>query len=587
MPYPGQILGGVYQIIDEIGKGGVGIIYRAYHLNLQKYVVVKKIKDNYVEILEARGEVDILKSLHHSNLPQVYDFLQVNQEVYTVMDYIDGHDLKYYIDHGYRFEEATLWNWLRQLCDVLDYLHKKGILHLDIKPANIMLTNDGNIYLIDFNISLSGETDTLSGISQYYASPEQYRKWMSALYEVPDQEGALTSTTDIYSLGATFYHMMTGSIPRADLNEMRSIKEYQLTYSESLINIIDKMIKPEKAQRFQNVSKIKDHIKRLQRTKEEKRTLRIVFYGMLTGILVLLLAIGVVIYRNETHVGKKERELLAQHEAKIQQLYDVGEYYAAYKENIQFHNSNVELLKKIEGAELSILEITADCCMEMEEYTEAMQYIQELLTLDENSQYYSKAAVTSAYLGNYSNAEYYLEKAKQMQGDQSEISKTLAEIKVSQGQYEEAIGIYESLWNQNKDNGILRRMAVLSLKASDVQIKYAELAIRNYENLIKSQNAFYTDRMNLVTAYVKCGMNEKAISILQEMEVLYPEKYEVYLRSAILRYNMEIKKAPASRMFLKIKTDAEKAIKLYESAFSEGNDEQIEILRQLLATLPQ
>ena len=218
MPYPGEILGGVYQIIDEIGKGGVGIIYRAWHLNLQKYVVVKKIKDNYVGVLEARGEVDILKSLHHSNLPQVYDFLQVNREVYTVMDFIDGHDLKYYIDHGYRFEEAALWQWLIQLCEVLEYLHKHGILHLDIKPANIMLAKDGNIYLIDFNISLSGEGDALSGISQYYASPEQFRKWTALLYEIKDQEEALDAATDIYSLGATFYHMMTGVMPRADLN---------------------------------------------------------------------------------------------------------------------------------------------------------------------------------------------------------------------------------------------------------------------------------------------------------------------------------------------------------------------------------
>lgn len=586
MPYPGQILGGVYQIIDEIGKGGVGVIYRAYHLNLQKYVVVKKIKDNYVGILEARGEVDILKSLHHSNLPQVYDFLQINQEIYTVMDYIDGHDLKYYIDHGYRFEESTLWNWLRQLCDVLEYLHKRGVLHLDIKPANIMLTEDGNIYLIDFNISLSGETDTLSGISQYYASPEQYRKWISALYGIPDQEGALTSATDIYSLGATFYHLMTGVMPQTDLNAMRSIKEYQLNYSEHLIDVIDKMMKPEKKQRYSNVSKIREHIKKMQRTKEEKLTLRIVFYGMLSGIVILLLTIGVVLYRNQTYVSNKDRKMLVQQEAKIEQLYNSGEYYAAYKENVQFYNSNAELLRKIEGAEVSFLEKTADCCMEMEAYAEALQYAQELLTLAEKPKYYNIAAVASAYLGDYVNAEYYLGKVRELKGNQNEISQTLAEIKASKGEYEEAIEIYEILWNQNKDTKTLRKIAVLSLKASDFQIKFAESAINSYESLIKSQDAFYSDRMNLATAYIKCGMNEKAVSILQEMEVLYPEKYEVYLRSAILRYNMEIKKAPAARDFLKIKTDAEKAIKLYESAFSERKDEQIETLRQLLDSLP-
>ena len=404
MPYPGQVLGGVYQIIDEIGKGGVGIIYRAYHLNLQKYVVVKKIKDNYVGILEARGEVDILKSLHHSCLPQVYDFLQVNQEVYTVMDFIDGHDLKYYIDHGYHFEESSLWYWLTQLCDVLDYLHKHGILHLDIKPANIMLTKEGNIYLIDFNISLSEESETLSGISQFYASPEQYRKWVSVLYGTPDQEGPLTAKTDIYSLGATFYHLMTGMMPRADLEGMIPISSYQLNYSPQLVSVIERMMKPGKNQRFQSVSKIRDTIKKMQRTKEEKMTLRIVFFGMLSGILLLLVTIGIIFYRNQYHVSVKERELLVQQEARIQQLYDTGEYDTAYRESVQFFNTSAEVLGKVEDAEIRFLEIMVDCCMGTEKYNEGLQYTQELLEMAEKPEYYNNAAVASAYLGDYTSA---------------------------------------------------------------------------------------------------------------------------------------------------------------------------------------
>lgn len=585
MPYPGEILGGVYQIIDEIGKGGVGIIYRAWHLNLQKYVVVKKIKDNYVGVLEARGEVDILKSLHHSNLPQVYDFLQVNREVYTVMDFIDGHDLKYYIDHGYRFEEAALWQWLIQLCEVLEYLHKHGILHLDIKPANIMLAKDGNIYLIDFNISLSGEGDALSGISQYYASPEQFRKWTALLYEIKDQEEALDAATDIYSLGATFYHMMTGVMPRADLNGMVPIESFRLNYSEHLIGIIGKMMEPSRKRRFHSVGKIRDSIRKMQRTKEEKTTLQIVFFGMLLGILILMLTIGMIFYRNQ-HAGKKEQAILLQQEEQIQLLYDAGEYEAAYKETIQILSGSTELLEKAEGAEISFLEMAADCCMELETYTEALQYTQKLLTLAEKPEYYNHAAIAAAYLGNYSEAEYYLEKARGLQGDQAEIDQTLAEIRASKGEYAEAIEAYQSLWQKSGSIEILRRIALLSLKAADSQPEYAELAVTSYEKIQSSQNVFYSDRTNLVTAYIKCGMNQKAISLLQEMQVLYPQKYEVYARTAILRYNMELKKPPAERDFLKTGKEAEKAVQLYEQSSSEKIDEQIEMLRQLLDTLP-
>ena len=227
-----------------------------------------------------------------------------------------------------------------------------------------------------------------------------------------------------------------------------------------------------------------------------------------------------------------------------------------------------------------------ECCMGMEAYAEALQYTEELLSLTEKPEYYNNAAVASAYTGNYTNAEYYLEKARNLQGDQMDLNKTLAEIKASKGEYEEAIAIYQSLQTEGSNGVILRKIAVLALKASEEQSGYAELAVTSYEKLLAGQNAFYADRMNLVTAYSKCGMNEKALALLQEMQVLYPNNYESFARAAILRYNQELKKTPAERDFSKTRKNAEKAIQLYDSAFSKEIDEQIESLRQLLETLP-
>lgn len=585
MPYPGEILNGVYQIVDEIGKGGVGIIYRAWHLNLQKYVVVKKIKDHYVDALEVRGEVDILKSLHHSCLPQVYDFLQVNHEVYTVMDFIDGHDLKYYIDNGYQFDEATLWHWLEKLCEVLEYLHEHQILHMDIKPANIMLTEEGNIYLIDFNISLSGEEDAISGVSEFYASPEQYRKFQAAYYGFKDQEGPLTAGTDIYSLGATFYHLMTGVMPCADREGLRAISEFEVPYSYELVKIIDKMMLPEKKRRFQSVSKIRDVIKRMQRTEEEEKTLRIVFLGMLTGIVILLTAMGILYFKSQYGGTKKEHQMLVEEEYKIEQFCSQGEYETAYNEALYYMNDNARMFEKIEGSTQSFLEIMVDCCIGMEIYEDALEYLNELLKIEIKQEYYANAAVASAYMGKYADAEMYLQYAKNLAGNQEELDETLAEIKASKGEYQEAIKIYQSLQQKTNSNSVQRRIAVLALKASDTQLEYAQLAIQSYENLEENGTAFYTDKMNLVSAYLKCNMNEKALSVLQEMEVLYPEKYEPFLRAAILRYNLELKKAPSERNFAKTRKEAEKAIQLYEMFSSEKIDDEIEMLKQLLELL--
>ena len=115
----GDIIGGMYQILREIGKGGTGIIYLGYHLRLQKQIVIKRIKDNYTGQLNVRAEADILKRLHHTFLPQVYDFLAVGTGIYTVIDYIPGYDLQHYLDSGCRFSEKTVRLWMQQLCEVL------------------------------------------------------------------------------------------------------------------------------------------------------------------------------------------------------------------------------------------------------------------------------------------------------------------------------------------------------------------------------------------------------------------------------------------------------------------------------------
>ena len=147
MLFENMIVDDVYQVIEEIGSGGMGVVYLAYHLRLEKYVVLKQIKNPSVSTAMLRNEVDILKSLHHPYLPQVYDFIEFEGDIYTVIDYIDGYDLNCYIDNGWQFTESQLIKWLRQLCEVLSYLHTHypPVLHTDIKPGNIIITTGGKL----------------------------------------------------------------------------------------------------------------------------------------------------------------------------------------------------------------------------------------------------------------------------------------------------------------------------------------------------------------------------------------------------------------------------------------------------------
>ena len=175
----GTILDGTYEVISEIGAGGGGIVYKARHLRLQTDVVIKKIKDEVREKVKLRQEVDILKKLKHPYLPRVYDFLETEDGVYTIMDFISGEDLDSAIKRQGKFSQKQVKKWAEQLGDVLSYLHsqKPAIIHSDIKPANIMLTENGDICLIDFNISLAAGADAESavGVSAGFSPPEQYR----------------------------------------------------------------------------------------------------------------------------------------------------------------------------------------------------------------------------------------------------------------------------------------------------------------------------------------------------------------------------------------------------------------------------
>lgn len=262
-----DVINGTYRVVGEIGRGGAGIVYLAYHLRLEKYVVLKnsRLRRNDLEYL--RNEVDTLKSLHHRTLPQVYDFLQLGDEIYTVIDYVDGADLEKHMQQGTRFDEETLLRFMLELADVLSYMHEHDpmVLHSDIKPANIILRNNGELCLIDFNIAvLAGRDNRVFGFSANYVSPEQ-RQLAYDMSAGNVSEIILDGRSDVFSLGSVMYFLVTGVVPNREGIPNALLQDIAKGYSRGFLSIIRRAMNPDPGQRYASAADLAEAIRKYQK----------------------------------------------------------------------------------------------------------------------------------------------------------------------------------------------------------------------------------------------------------------------------------------------------------------------------------
>ena len=228
-----------YEIRSVIGRGGMSTVYLAEHKRLHTCWAVKEVRKAQGARFDFLAESNILKNLDHRMLPRIVDIFEDESAVYIVEDYVKGITRQAFLD----------------LCDVLDYLHRQTphpIIYRDMKPANIMLQPDGMLKLIDFGIARTYKQesggDTACIGTKGYAAPEQFGTAQT------------DARTDIYSLGVTMYHLLTGKSPYAPPYGFVPARQLVPSLSCGMEHILSRCVQPEPEARYQSVAELVDDL---------------------------------------------------------------------------------------------------------------------------------------------------------------------------------------------------------------------------------------------------------------------------------------------------------------------------------------
>lgn len=210
MAQPDKI--GKYQIVKELGKGAMGMVYEGFDPVIERRVAIKTILPEFLADAESEEAVARFKReaqasgrLQHPGIVQVFEYSEDNGMAFIVMEYAEGNELKDYLKKGKRFEMVHVFEIMKQLLVALDYSHKQGVVHRDIKPANIMVTNGLKVKLMDFGIARIG-TSSMTQVGTVVGTPS---------HMAPEQLMGLTADgrTDLWAAAVVLYEMITGKNP--------------------------------------------------------------------------------------------------------------------------------------------------------------------------------------------------------------------------------------------------------------------------------------------------------------------------------------------------------------------------------------
>ena len=597
----GKVLAKRYTIVEKLGHGGYGDVYRAFDANLQLDVVVKKLKDLKESENGGREEVDVLKQLHQENLPAVFDFFVEDGQAYTVMSLIPGQDLEEVREKYPRFNQKQVLYWAKQLARALAYLHtrKPSIIHSDIKPSNIMLKPDGDVCLIDFNISLAitGDYSYASGTSKGFSPPEQYpdfgfylEKTGAQLYnnEYDDRTSqavtimrktigsGIDERSDIYSLGATLYTLITGEKPSSHYWNNGSILDKNVNISPGFAHIIDKMMQLDPDDRYQNgvelldaldnIIELDDRFIELKRKRRGHRAITFLMFAtsaclMVSGYFIrkreLDIEYNSVINEIRDNIGNGDYDIdslldeaqsilpkrIDAYEAKVESLYKSGNYNECISYGTDAIDSpKYDVITKDDKDSLgNMFYIVGNAYYENEDYSSAIANFQKAIEYNAtNPLFYRDISISEAKNGNTEDAITYLNYAVDHGLEEDSIQMAKGEIEFSKSNYDLAIESFERAFELSTDDSVKRRDMVLEIntykKMGNESLDKAIEFMKNREGEFGDSSPYLIESM--ADMYARKGDYQNAATYLAKLKNMGDISLRTYSNIAIVYQNI-------------------------------------------------
>lgn len=264
LPYEAYIIEGF------LGQGGMGAVYQGIQISLNRPVAIKVMRlgvgESFDHADRFRREAQAMAALNHPGIVAVHDFGMAGEFLYIVMEYVDGSDLQRVVQSGQMTPQIAFY-LVPQICEALGYAHERGIIHRDIKPANILLTKDWRVKVADFGLAKRFDADnslmTRSNVSlgtPDYAAPEQFK-----------DPASVDHRADIYSIGVTFYQMLTGELPRGAWQAPSAM----VNTDPRLDPILIKALMPRREDRYQSVRELQQSLASINQVLESEAQERV------------------------------------------------------------------------------------------------------------------------------------------------------------------------------------------------------------------------------------------------------------------------------------------------------------------------